>query len=393
MFRNITDYNFHNERVLLRCDFNVPVDNGKIAEDFKIQSALFTIKYLKMLGAKIIILSHFGDPWECKNKKQRQNKYTLKPVHKRLQELLREDIFFIKSATSLATRRKVKKMNKGDIIMLENLRLYKEEEQNNQLFAEKLAKLGDVYVGEHFSACHRENASIVSLPKMMPRFAGHHFLKEIEMLSMIFNNPIRPLVVIIGGAKVPSKIKVGANLLKTADYLLFGGKIANTILTVKGISVGKPFPEESVVQMVLRFDLTNPKIYLPVDVIASSDPEGKDLIRETAPGAVRKDEDIFDIGPETIYTFSEIIKNAGSLFWAGPLGLYQTDRFLNGTKEIANAIANSNAELKIIGGGETVAAVRQLGIEEKFNFMSAGGGAMLAFLARETMPGLEALKS
>jgi len=393
MLRAITDYNFYNKRVLLRCDFNVPIEDGKIVEDFKIQNALFTIKYLKTSGAKIIILSHFGNPWECKNKRKRQNKYTLKPAHKRLQELLREDIFFLKNATGITTKRKVKKMKSGDIVMLENLRFYKEEEQNDQLFAEKLAELGDVYVGEHFSVCHRANASIVALPKMMPRFAGHNLLKEIEMLSMIFNHPAKPLVTIIGGAKIPSKIKVGASLLKSTDYLLFGGKIANTILTVQGISIGKPFPEESVVQMAMRFDLTNPKIYLPVDVIASSDPEGKELTRETAPGSVRIDEDIFDIGPETIYTFSEIIKNAGTIFWAGPLGLYQTEKFLSGTKEIANAIANSKATLKIVGGGETVAAIRLLGLEEKFNFISAGGGAMLAFLAREKMPGIEALKS
>ena len=180
MLRSITDYNFHNKRTLLRCDFNVPIENGKILEDFKIQSALFTIKYLKMLGAKIIILSHLGRTSDYKNKKQKA--YTLKPVFDRLQELLKEDITFISDAISLKAKKAVKKMKSGDIIMLENLRFYKGEEENNISFAEKLSELGDVYVGEHFSVCHRTNASIVALPKMMPRFAGSYFLKEFFFL-------------------------------------------------------------------------------------------------------------------------------------------------------------------------------------------------------------------
>ena len=393
MFRPINDYNFHNKRTLLRCDFNVPVHEERILDDFKIQKALFTIKYLKSAGAKIIILSHFGAPNDFKSQKEAREKCTLKPIHKRLEELLQEKIEFTPEIAMRAIVSRIKKMNPGDMLMLENLRFHREEENNSPAFAEELARLGEVYVGEHFSVCHRNNASVALLPTLLPHFAGPALLKEIEMLSRVFDNPPRPLVAVIGGSKIASKIKAASSLLKSADFLLLGGKIANTILTVKGLAIGKPWPDENTVQLIRRFTLTDTKIYLPVDVLASSDDDGKELVRDTAPGMVRIDENIFDIGAETIYTFSEIIKTAGAIFWVGPLGLYEQAPFSKGTKAIAEAIVNSPAELKVLGGGETVTAVRLLGLSEGFDFISAGGGAMLAFLAKERMPGLEALKS
>jgi len=393
MFRPINDYNFHNKRTLLRCDFNVPVHDGKILDDFKIQKSLFTIKFLRRAGAKTIVLSHFGSPSNFKDQKQAREECTLKPTHKRLEELLQEKVEFVSESSIRKIELRVQKMKSGDILMLENLRFWPEEKSNSPVFAEKLARLGDVYVGEHFSVFHRENASVSLLPSLLPHFAGYELLKEIEMLARIFDNPPRPLVAVIGGSKMASKIKVASSLLKSADFLLLGGKIANTILTVKGIAIGKPWPDEDTVQLIRRFTLTDHKIYLPVDVLASSDNRGKELVRDTAPGMVRKDENIFDIGAETIYTFSEIIKTAATVFWVGPLGLYEQTPFSKGTKAIAEAIVNSSAELKILGGGETVAAVRSFGLSEGFNFISAGGGAMLAFLAKERMPGLEALKT
>lgn len=371
----------------------MPVHEGRILDDFKIQKSLFTIKFLRKAGAKIIILSHFGSPGDFKSQKEAREKCTLKLVYERLQQLLQENIEFVQETQVRKIESRIKKMQSGDILMLENLRFNPEEKNNSPAFAEKLASLGDVYVGEHFSVCHRENASVSLLPKLLPRFAGWELLKEIEMLARVFDNPPRPLVAVIGGSKMASKIKVAASLLNKADFLLLGGKIANTILTVQGMAIGKPWPDENTVQLIRRFTLTDPKIYLPVDVLASCDDKGKELIRETAPGMVRKDENIFDIGPETIYTFSEIIKTAAAVFWVGPLGLYEQTPFSKGTKAIAQAIVNSSAELKILGGGETVAAVRSFGLAEGFNFISVGGGAMLAFLAKERMPGLEALKS
>lgn len=393
MFRSINDYNFHNKRTLLRCDFNVPIHNGRILDDFKIQKPLFTIKFLSKAGAKIIILSHFGSPSDFKSQKQAREKCTLKPVHKRLEKLLQEKVAFASESSLRKIESRIKKMKPGDILLLENLRFREEEEDNSPVFAEELARLGDAFVGEHFSVCHRKNASVSLLPKLLPRFAGPELLKEIEMLSRVFDNPPRPLVAVIGGSKTASKIKVASSLLKSTDFLLLGGKIANVILTVKGIAVGRPWPSEDIVQLIRRFALTDNKIYLPVDVLASSDVTGKELIRETAPGMVRTDENIFDIGAETIHTFSEIINYAGSIFWVGPLGLCEQEPFSKGTKAIARAIVNSKAELKILGGGETVSAVRSFGLSSGFDFISVGGGAMLAFLAKERMPGLEALKT
>jgi len=289
MFRPINDYNFHNKRVLLRCDFNVPFRDGRILDDFKIQKALFTIKFLRKNGAKIIILSHFGRPDDFKNQKQAREECTLKPIHQRLKELLKENVGFVPEISFRRIDQSIKKMQAGDILMLENLRFYKGEKGNSPAFAEKLARLGDVYVGEHFSVCHRENASVSLLPTLLPHFAGYELLKEIEMLSRIFDHPAKPLVAVIGGSKMSSKIKVASSLLNKADFLLLGGKIANTILTVKGLAIGKPWPDENTVQLIRRFELTNPKIYLPVDVLASCDDAGKELVRETAPGMVRKD--------------------------------------------------------------------------------------------------------
>lgn len=393
MFRPINDYNFYNKRTLLRCDFNVPVHNGRILDDFKIQKTLFTIKFLRKSGAKIIILSHFDKPGSFKSRKEARNKCTLRPVHEILEKLLQENIEFIETTQKRKIASRIKKMNAGDILMLENLRFNPKEENNSHKFAEELASFGDVYVGEHFGVCHRENASVSLLPKLLPRFAGDELLKEIKMLSMVFNHPQRPLVVIIGGSKMASKIKMASDLLKTADFLLLGGKIANSILAVKGIAVGRPWPDENTVQRIKRFNLTDTKIYLPVDVLVTNDDLGIEFVRETAPGVVRKEENIFDIGPETIYTFSEIIKHAGTIFWVGPLGFYEREPFFKGTKSIAEAIVNSKAGLKMLGGGETVAAVRSFGLAGGFDFVSVGGGAMLTFLARERMPGLEALKS
>jgi len=232
---------------------------------------------------------------------------------------------------------------------------------------------------------------VVALPKLMKHFAGPGLKKEFQFLSQVVENPPRPLVVLIGGAKVASKIKVLKRFLRTTDYLLLAGEVANAVLAVKGQWPGHPFPDDEAVKVIDEINLTDPKIYLPVDVLASADPGGDGLVREAGPGAVRKDEDIFDIGPETIELYCNIIKQAGSVFWAGPLGWFEKENFSRGTKEVALAIAKSSAALRLAGGGDTVAALRHFNLTNDFSFISTGGGAMLAFLAREPMPGLEAI--
>jgi len=387
MLKTLRDYNFKNKRVFVRCDFNVPLEKGKVSDDFRIQKNLPTIEYLKNQGARIILASHLGRPQEKGGSKN----YSLKPVKERLEELLKEKIIFSKKVVGWRARRKVNKLKNGEILLLENLRFEKGEESNDESFAKKLAELADCYVMEAFSVSHRNHASVSLLPKLLPSFAGFLFEKEIEVLSKIVHSPERPLVVIIGGAKIESKIKAIDKFLKIADHILFGGKVADFILRVKGISVGKPWPQYHAVSIIEKMDLTNPKIHLPVDVIASPDASGSVYTRETGVGSVRKDEDVFDIGKETVSTFSEIIKEAGTIFWSGPFGVFENEKFSEGTKKIGEAIGENKKAFKVVGGGDTIRALRKFNLLDKFSFVSTGGGAMLSFLAGEKLPGIEAL--
>lgn len=388
----LKDSNLQAKRVLVRCDFNVPIKNGEVLDDFKIQRTLETISFLKKAGAKIILTSHLGSPLKTETKKQRLKKFSLKPVQKKLQDLLKEKIRFSKECIKRKAKKEIKRLKNSQILILENLRFEKGEKENNEKFAKELAKLGDVYVNEAFSTCHRNHASIVFLPKLLPHFIGLNFEKEIEVLSRVSQNPKHPLVVIIGGVKIASKIGVIKKFLEVCDHLLLGGKIVNNILTVKGISIGKPWPEEKVVEIIKKINLTDPKVHLPIDVLVSPDISGEVYIRNTGPGSVRKDEGIFDIGIETINTFSEIIKQAQTIFWSGPLGVFENERFEKGTQEIAKIIGESKNAFTVAGGGDTVRALKKFNLLDNFSFVSTGGSAMLAFLTGEKLPGIEALR-
>lgn len=392
MFRSLKDFNFHNKRVLVRCDFNAPIKNGKVSDDFRIQRALPIINYLKEAGAKIILLSHLGRPWDVKSKGERIKKYTLKPVQQKLEELLKEEIGFSKKIVGRGAEKAAQRVKNGKILLLENLRFEKGEEKNDKEFAKSLAELGNCFIEEAFSVCHRVHASIAALPKLLPCFVGLELEKEIEVLSGISQNPARPLVGIIGGVKIASKIKVIKECLETADHLLIGGRIANIILRVKGICIGKPWPEEPIVKEIKKLSLTDPKLHLPIDALASPDQTGEIYIRETGPGSVRKEESIFDIGRETIQTFGDIIKSAKTIFWSGPLGLAENEKFNSGTKEIGRIIVRNHAAFKVVGGGDTIAILKEFNLLDKFSYVSTGGSAMLALLAREKLPGIEALK-
>ncbi len=389
---SLKNFNFKDKRVLVRCDFNVPIKEGKILDDFKIQKTLDTITYLKRNGAKIILCSHLGWSGKARNKRERLKNYSLIILQKRLAELLKEQIKFSKKIIGKKVEKKAKKLKPGEILLLENLRFEKGEEENDGKFAKALAKLAEVYVNDAFPSCHRNHASVASLPKLLPSYAGLNLEKEIEVLTNLSQSPARPLVVIIGGVKIASKIKVIEKFLKTCDHLLLGGKIANIILRVKGICLGKPWPEERITEIIKKLNLTDPKVHLPVDVLASPDSSGKVYVRETGPGSVRKDEEIFDLGSETIETFGEIIKEAGTLFWVGPLGMAENEKFSQGTKRIAEFIARNHRAFSVVGGGNTIALLRKFNLLDKFSFVSTGGGAALAFLAGEKLPGIEALK-
>ncbi len=385
--KTIKDFNFDNQRVLVRCDFNVPLEKGKIADDFRLQKTLPTIRYLQNQGAKIILISHLTRDGLLAKK---QN-LSLKPVAKLLSKLLQEKVKFSSKCLGARTRGKIKGMKAGEIVMLENLRFESGEEANNLMFAKELATLGDLFVNEAFSVCHRSHASIILLPRILPHCAGLELEREVEFLSQVVENPNRPLVAVIGGAKIESKMRVIEKFLTSCDFLLFGGKIANVILGLKGICLKRIWLSDEISEKIKNLNLTDQRVRLPVDVLVSPDASGTVYVRETGPANVRQDEDIFDIGDDTAFSFSEIIRQAKTIFWSGTLGLAENPRFNHGTLKVITAIAQNNQALKIAGGGHTAAFLRSNDLLDKFSFVSVGGGAMLEFLAGEKLPGLEAL--
>lgn len=334
-----------NKKALVRVDFNVPLsDRGDITDDFRIKASLPTLRYLIKKKARIILISHLGRP-EGKFVK----KYSLKPTAKRLEKLLKRKVRFLPDCFGEKVEKEIKKMKAGEIVLLENLRFYKEEEENDKKFAKNLARLADIFINDAFSVCHRTHASIFEITEYLPSASGFLLEKEIKILSQITRNPKRPLVVIIGGKKIADKAKVAERFSEVADFLLVGGLVANEIK--KGKIKIKP-----------------EKISFPFE-----------------------DKESLDIGPKTAEIFKEKIKKAKTIFWAGPLGKVEDKKYQKGTREIAKAIIKSGA-FSLIGGGDTIEFINKIGLVSKFNHVSIGGGAMLKFLAGEKMPGIETLK-
>ena len=389
MIKGVKNFDIKGKKVLLRCDFNVPLnDEGKIRDDFRIKQGLPTINYLVEGGAKIIIMTHLGSP-----KGKKVDNLKLDVIKDRLSEILNKPVNKISDCVGKKVKEEIEKMKEGEIILLENLRFYKEEEQNDPKFALKLAENGDIYINNAFSCSHRNHASIVEITKYLPSGAGILFQKEIKILSKVLNDPWRPFVAIIGGVKISTRTKLIKNLLEKADHVLFGGELANIILRVKGICVGKPWPEkDETVEEVEKIDITSPKVHLPVDVVVSPDMKGDTYVKEVAPGLVRKEELLLDVGSETINMFSEIIKDAKMIIWSGPMGLFEEAIFEKGTKRIGEIITRNHKAYKIVGGGDTLYAVSKFGLSEGFDHISTGGGALLSFLSKEELPGIKALE-
>ena len=380
------DLRVENKKVLVRCDFNVRIsENGEISDDYKIRQTLPTIKYLLTKGAKIILLSHRGRPGGV-----RDERYTLKPVAQRLSKLLGREVHFLPDCIGDEVRNKVEGLGQGEIVLLENVRFHKEEEKGDIAFARELARLADVYVGDAFAVAHRDHASVSKVPRMIPAGAGFLMEKEIEVLSQISEEPRHPLVVIIGGIKISTKIALIEKFLMKADHLLLGGEIAVALLKAKGIALGGPCLEKNVIDRIKRIDLTDPSLHLPVDAMVCLGNLEEGYIRCTAIGNVRKEEKVFDLGPETVKLFSQIIKEGKTIFWNGPLGYFEDERFANGSLAIADAIIKSKA-FSVAGGGETNDFLARYDLRRWFSYVSTGGGAMLAFLSGETLPGIEAL--
>ncbi len=386
--KTIEDVEVSGKRVLVRCDFNVPLDTedkNVITNDKRIVESLPTINYLLSHGAKVILCSHIG---------KTKDGLSLKPVAKRLSELLNKEVMLLEDVIGDSVKAVVDNMNDGDVVLLENVRKFKEEEANDKNFAKSLASLADIYVNDAFGTAHRAHASTVGVTEFLPAYAGFLIEKELNALDKGINNPVRPLVAIIGGAKVSSKISVLTELLNKVDTLLIGGGMAFTFVKALGGKIGTSLCEEDKIHeaksILEKANEKGVKVVMTSDVY-TADSYSNDALKDYADAFSIPDGVMgLDIGPKTLAAFEEEIKTAGTVVWNGPVGVAEFSNYANGTNELAKYIAESNA-ISIIGGGDSAAAVIKAGFEDKMTHISTGGGASLEFMEGKTLPGIAAL--
>ena len=388
--KSVEDIDVSEKKVLLRCDFNVPFDkNGNISNTKRIDESLKTIRYLLQKNAKIIIVSHLGRP-----KGMKKSEYSLKPVVKYLSQVLNRKIIFVTDDIRENVPQILNNLRDGDIAVLENIRFYKEEELNDEIFSKKLASLADVYVNDAFGTVHRAHASTQGVTKYLPSVCGFLIKREIDVLGQLLSVPKHPFVAILGGAKVSDKIGVICNLLDKVDTLIIAGGMAYTFLNALGYSIGSSILEPDKVvlakNIIAKAKDLGVRLVLPVDNVV-----GKEFKSDTEFMIVNSDSipDGYvglDIGAKTKEIFVEIIKNAKTIFWNGPVGVFEWANFRRGTLEITKAIANSDA-VTVIGGGDSIAAVDLLGFTDKITHISTGGGASLEFLEGKDLPGILSL--
>lgn len=387
---SIKDMNIAGKRVFIRVDFNVPLDeNLNITDDRRIRSSLPTINYAIDEGTKLILSSHLGRP-----KGKVDKRYSLASVARRLQRLIKKEVTFLHDSVGPEVEEAMSKMAEGDIILLENLRFHKEEEENDEAFSRALAKYADFYVNDAFGAAHRSHASIVGITRLLPSASGFLLQKEIEYLQGVVNNPVRPFVAILGGAKVSGKIDVIKNLEDKVDKVIVGGGMAFTFLKAMGYNVGDSLVENDMLELaneIRRGVLAKGiKFYLPVDcVIAQSIEPGAETKLVTSQ-EIPNGWKAVDVGPASVKLFSEAIENAKTILWNGPMGVFEVDAFSRGTFAMAHSVADAYA-LTIVGGGDTDLAVSRAGVSESISFISTGGGAALELLEGKDLPGLVAL--
>jgi len=385
----LSDFSFEDKKTLVRADLNTPLgDDGKVdeKEDWRLEASLPTIKYLLEQKAKIILLAHLGRPGGKIVEGLR-----LDPVAQQLESLLGQKVTKLNNCLGQEVKEKVNNLKKGEVVLLENLRFYSEEKKNDPDFVKQLAELGEIYVNDAFGTSHRSHASIIGLSQYLPHCAGLLLEKEIKILSETLDNPKRPLVVVIGGAKVSTKIKVIESFLEKADELILGGVLANTALKAKGLDVGKSLVEEDMIEEVKKFNLAGNKVHLLTDAVVSADVSGKLESRVVSIDKVGQKELILDIGPETAESFKKIISQAGTIIWNGPMGLFEVDKFRSGSEEIAQTIIQSSG-FSLVGGGDTITLLEEMNLLNEIDHVSSGGGAMLNFLAGKKLPGIEALR-
>ncbi len=388
--KTIEDIEVAGKKVLVRCDFNVPLDENKnITDENRLIGALPTIKYLIDHKAKVILCSHLGRP-----KGEFNEKYSLAPVAKRLSELLGQEVKMASDVIGDSAKSISASLKDGEVMLLENVRFHKEEEKNDPEFSKALASLAEVYVNDAFGTAHRAHASTAGVADYLPAVCGYLIKKEIEIMGKALSNPERPFVAILGGAKVSDKIGVIENLLDKVDYLIIGGGMAYTFLKAKGYEIGTSICENEKIELATsimeKAQQKGVELLLPVETVVA-----KEFSADSEPVVVPSDKipaDMMgmDIGPKTIELFSEVVKKAKTVIWNGPMGVFEFPKFAVGTKAIAKALAETDA-VTIIGGGDSAAAVAQLGFADKMTHISTGGGASLEYLEGIELPGIAAL--
>ncbi|NTU98474.1 phosphoglycerate kinase [Candidatus Falkowbacteria bacterium] len=383
--------NMAGKKVFLRVDFNVPLKNGKVKEASKIIAGLKTVRFLQRYEAKLILATHLGDPGGKKDKK-----YTTEPVAKRLQKLLGKKVIFVDDCIGPKVDAALARLKPGEVIMLENLRFYPGEEKDDKQFARELAKPADIYINNAFAVSHRGHASVSAIKKHLPSYAGLLLEDEVTSLERALK-PKRPLVVMIGGAKISTKLPIIKNFLSRADQILVGGAVANDFLQSLGYGVGKSkvSGDKDLAKKTLAMykKAGNKKIILPLDFVVSSKKSGEGKLVVKSVSAVGKGDYIYDIGPKTINFYSGFLKKANTLVWNGPMGWFEKDDFKHGTVALGQVMAarSQGRAFGVAGGGETVEALKLAGMFDEIDWVSTGGGAMLDYLAGAPMPGLKGI--
>ena len=388
--KTVRDVDVDGKRVLMRVDFNVPLKDGVVTDDTRVRAALPTIEYLKEHNAKIILMSHLGRP----DGTGVQPEFSLKPAADKLAEVSGYDVKFVPDTYGDEAKAAIDAMEPGDIIVLENVRFLKAEKKNDPEVAERLASYGDIFVLDAFGTAHRAQGSVVGPAAYIPAVEGFLLEKEVDTLTSIFADPERPFVAIVGGSKVSSKIGVLENLIESADTLIIGGGMAYTFYLAKGYTVGTSLKEEDWVErageMLKKAEEKGCKVLLPVDNVVA-DHFGEDAVGEVvASDAIPDDRMGMDIGPETEKLYAEAVSHAKTVFWNGPMGVFEFDQFAHGTEVVAKAIAESDCT-SIIGGGDSVAAINKFGLADKMSWISTGGGASMELVEGKALPGVEAL--
>ena len=381
--------NLKDKKIFLRLDLNVPLKNNRVADDYKIRAVLDTIETLLLHGAALIIATHLGKP-----KGKINSDLSVQPVAKYLAKLLGKKIKFIPSVVGSEVSKEAENLKSGEIVFIENLRFKKDELDNNEAFAKKLAALADIYVNDALAVSHRTQASVSAICKYLPSYAGLLLEKELQAFEKIIK-PKKPLVVVMGGAKIKTKVPLIGKIYDSASYILLGGGLANSFLKFNKFEIGKSMYDEdslAVIKKILRGRKNSRKLILPLDAVVS---EKNGKIRPKKVENVLASDTIFDIGPETISVYAKYIKKAQTLVWNGPMGKFEDKDFQAGTMAIARLVASrsSGHAYGLVGGGETVAALRQSNMMEYVDWVSTAGGAMLAYLSREDMPGLKKIVS